>query len=711
MEKTTALPCNYFSESSVSRKAQTLPKDAGRSGDAYRVSQALTPLIDYLEKRIHENPEAQDFRLALSAAAPIQLEAVQSSLALRTVSQEARQRVTREIAVPSIPLIPGVWNSAICFNDFFDGAGMALKKLYRVMSLTEQAEFKWMLSHVAASDVQKFFALPVWRGFSRSAVVSPQDMSFQLGDLDVTYRGLSLPGDEGLPKLAFYRFRSRSDLNAEIRLIGRLDLDEKNIFTGFVSMSLHGNLGKSAAFVADKPLDLEASFDMSYLFEGNRGARYSLDPVDPRDNVTCLGVQLTSRGEVQAGSQGNLIHYEGSTDIRREWHGVRFDENAEIAAGCIGNHLLVFQNGARKIVWKNVEFASTGQIKDNQIGTKIGQQHGVVMRWEGVRFAPDGRLKAGCHGNKIIQSPGGKVSWEGVQFAPDGTLKAGCHGNKYIQSSEGKVSYEGVTFDSTGLLQAGCRGNKLVKENNGMRKEWREVVFQSSSALQADTTGTFRIGTADKWLKEWQNVHFTPAGGLKADDNGVINGTFLRYFDNGNYVQWKDIKMSSNGMIQDGSGGEMCVSKNNMKQLLRNCRFNSDYTIKAGSKGTVTYIFSDDSKLHCVGAGITPDRQIEENNEMTMIREYANNTCTLTWHDILKKDGVYLQKGRKDLMCELASSDGQRQWFHSEFMMPHSNFLLDKHTGELVLLSNKSREVGRMSPLPHSSIGESSRAR
>ncbi|MEJ2742781.1 MAG: hypothetical protein P8176_09930, partial [Gammaproteobacteria bacterium] len=592
------------------------------------------------------------------------------------------------------------------------------------------------------SDVQKFFALPVWRGFSRSAVVSTQNMSFQLGGLDVTYRGLSLPGDEGLPKLAFYRFRSRSDLNAEICLIGHLNIDEKNIFTGFVSMSLHRNLGKSAAFVADKPLDLEASFDMPYLFEGNRGARYSLDPDEPRNHFTWLGVHLTSRGEVQTGSQGNLIHLEGNTGIRREWHGMTFDENAKIVDGCIGNHLLVSQNDARKILWKNIEFSSDAEIKDNQIGTKMVRlQSGHMVCWEGVRFAPNGHLKEGCrgnmfiqqpdgtkrnwegvrftasgslkegcHGNKFIQTPKVKISWEGVRFAPSGLLKAGCPGNMFVQYPDGSnKSFEGVTFNSAGSLQAGCRGNKLVKETNGMRKEWREVVFQSSGALQAGTSGTFRIGSADMWREEWRNVRFESAGYLQTDDNGITNGTYLVYHDDGTCDQWNDIKMSSQGRIQDGSDGELCVSHKNGKAQLRNYRFNNDYTVQAGSKGILTHIYPDDSKLHFVGVSITPDRQIEENNEMSLIREYPSNKCTLTWHEIIKKDGVYSQKGQKGFTCELASPDGQRQWFCNQSFVRHNDCFLDNHTGELVLLL-ESQEVARLSPLPHSSIGESSRA-
>ncbi|MEJ2669878.1 MAG: hypothetical protein P8077_06375, partial [Gammaproteobacteria bacterium] len=371
MEKTTALSSSYFSESYGARKVQVLPKDANLSVGAHGLSKVLTPLIDYLEKRIHENPEAQDFRLALSdAAAPIQLDAIQSSLALRAFSQEARQRVMGEITVPSVSLIPGVWNSAISFSDFFDGAGMALKKLYRVLGSEDKEAMKYMLAHVAASDVQKFFALPCWRGFSRNAVVSPQDMSLQLGGLDVTYRGLSLPGDEGLPKLAFYRFKSRSDLNAEIRLIGRLDLNEKNIFTGFACMARRGNQGieKSTAFVANKPFDLDGLFDKSYLFEGNRGAVSKWQAARPEESVVWLGVQLTSNGKVQAGSQGDLIHRH-MNGTRREWHGMTFDENAKIVDGSNGNQIFMFQDKAHKIVWKNVQFSANGRIKNNQIGT------------------------------------------------------------------------------------------------------------------------------------------------------------------------------------------------------------------------------------------------------------------------------------------------------------------------------------------------------
>ncbi|MEJ2742225.1 MAG: hypothetical protein P8176_07010 [Gammaproteobacteria bacterium] len=717
MKEITALSSNVRSESLGSgKRANVLPNDAGISGGAYRMSQVLTPLIGYLEKRIHENPEAQDFRLALSDVAPIQLDAIQSSLALRTVSQEARQRVMAEISVPSVPLIPGVWNSAICFNDFFDAAGMALKKLYRVLGSEDKEAVKFMLAHVAASDVQKFFALPCWRGFSRSAVVSARDMSFQLGDLNVRCRGLSLPGDEGLPKLAFYRFKSRLDLNSEIRLIGRLDLDAKDIFTGFVSMARRGNLSieKSAAFVANKPLDLEASFDKPYLFEGNRGARYLSHTVRPHDSLTWLGVRLTSRGEVQTGSQGNLIHLQTNTGTRREWHGVTFDENAKIVAGCIGNYMFEFQNEARKIVWKNVEFTNNGRIKDNQIGTKMEQrQNGLVLGWEGVRFAPEGYLKAGCRGNKFIQYPdGGNTIWEGVTFNTQGGLQAGCRGNKIEHMTNGNsVRFSDVTFNPKGDLQDGCRGDKLFKvNNNNIRVEWREVVFQSSGDLQAGTTGKMRYGSADKWQKEWQNVRFEPAGHLQTDDNGVTNGTYVVYQDDDTCIQWDDIKMSSQGRIQDGSDGKLCVSNKNRKSLLCNYRFNSDYTVKAGSKGTLTHIFTDGSKLHFVGAGITPDRQVEENNEMTMIREYANNKGTLTWPEIIKKDGVYCQKGQKGLTCEFASSDGQHQWFHGESMVPHSDFFLDNHTGELVLLS-ESQEVARWSPLPHQSVAESSRTR
>ncbi len=440
-------------------------------------------------------------------------------LLLREINKDSRRFVDEHFTPPVLPIIENLSNSALSFKDMFQGPGLAIKKLYRVLPTASQKIVKAMFASVENSVIADLFSATKFPNLSRDAKINAVAQSISIGDFEGTARGVSDEKTSELPTLALYELTHSDNQNSKIWLLGKVDLESLEIFSGLVCVQRGNPLERIFCSAENKKLKTGEAFNHDYLLRDS----FVTDVVYRRDGTKqweWQNVTLTDNGEITDGSTGTLIEYadDGTKDV--EYQNVTFAGDGEITDGCTGTKIK-YEDGTKYKEWQNVTFDSDGEITEGSAGTLIENDFGTKYEYQNVTFTDNGEITDGCTGTRIEYAEDGTKykEWQNVTFNTEGAITDGSAGTviQYREDGTEYQEWQNVTF-TNGVITDGSTGTRIEYRKDGTKEfEWQNVTFTQRRITDGSTGTLIRYRADGSKEVEWQDVTFTSDGKVKTE--------------------------------------------------------------------------------------------------------------------------------------------------------------------------------------------------
>ena len=374
-------------------------------------------------------------------------------------------------------------------EDFFDGPGIALNKMYTMMNPHDKKVLSIMLSLLPRDEVTKVLNAKHFPGSGAG--------KFLQEPINVTIPGLSggqgslrcfdsVASDVNRPGLKWLKFSLPNLWNSAVAVnfLGSFEPSKRAPFLGIAQLTANNTSYLVTVGDADKtPIHSDLSVD--FFLNGKSGVKHRGHVAQDQSVQKVFSLtEFAQNGEIQAGSVGTLV-VKNSDGKETQWLGVSLDRDGNIQEGAIGTKVVKHLDG-QESQWESVKFNQDGSLQEGAVGTRVDKKrlNGHEIRWEGVSFDQLGNVQEVSVGTKVVKYPDGReIRWQGVSFDwRSGLIQEGSVGTKVITRPDGtKKRWEGVSFDRFGNVQVVSVGSRTVRD--GAPREDGSELSDSSTNL------------------------------------------------------------------------------------------------------------------------------------------------------------------------------------------------------------------------------------